>query len=635
MRINLDSSLTSKLPSLQTVLIVAENLKLRKSEDELKEAFEAVVKNVKENKTLDKSIEGYRKALNALGLSEDVKSSVESLNGLIQKGKSLYFGQNIIDAYNLFGFKEAVSLGGYDLDRLGDNLSLRLSFDGDRFKQLNKTEFVSVDTGVPVFADEDMKEVLCLNWVQKQSDEQKIRSTTKNVLFRIEVIGDAARAKEVADKFVAHLNDWFESRSVSYQVLNSGSEEAAFDLLTDSIERRDRYRDYSDLLERGVSNVLVRDNLMARLVDGEKLRIKHGVDPTGSMLHIGHGVNYIKMREFQKRGHTIVFLIGSFTARLGDPTDKSDSRTLLTKEEVQENAKDYLKMVSRILDIENNIEVVYNGDWYDEMSVDQFIRLMGRATVARMLERDMFQKRMKEGKGIGLHELVYPLLQGYDSVVLKTDLTVIGNDQTFNELQARPLMEGEGMYPQDLIAMDLLVGTDGTQKMSKSLGNFVSFDDTPEDKFGKIMSIPDSAIETYYGVSTMVSREELENVREALKDESLNPRDLKMDLAWKVVELYDSAEDADRAREHFVNVFQKREKPVDMDEVSVEAGVGLIDFMRDQGLVKSGGEARRLMQQGGVKINDVAVSDVEFAFDEVGEFVLRVGKRKFVKVLVN
>jgi tyrosyl-tRNA synthetase len=374
---------------------------------------------------------------------------------------------------------------------------------------------------------------------------------------------------------------------------------------------------------------------MARLVDGEKLRIKHGVDPTGSMLHIGHGVNYIKMREFQKRGHTIVFLIGSFTARLGDPTDKSDSRTLLTKEEVKENAKEYLNMVSRILDTENNIEIVYNGDWYDEMSVDEFIRLMGQTTVARMLERDMFQKRIKDGKGIGLHELVYPLLQGYDSVVLKTDLTVIGNDQTFNELQARPLMENEGMYPQDLIAMDLLVGTDGTQKMGKSLGNFIAFDDTPEDKFGKIMSIPDTAIETYFAVTTMVSKEELDLVKLQLDGDLVNPRDLKMELAWKVVELYDSAADADRAKNHFVSIFQQGEKPSEMDEVSVESGLGLIDFLRDNNYVKSGSEARRLIQQGGVKIDDVAVSDVNYVLEDKGEFVVRVGKRKFVKVFIK
>lgn len=340
------------------------------------------------------------------------------------------------------------------------------------------------------------------------------------------------------------------------------------------------------------------------------------------------------MREFQKRGHTIVFLIGSFTARLGDPTDKSDSRKLLTKEEVAENAKEYLNMVSRVLDTENNIEIVYNGDWYDKMSVDDFIRLMGQTTVARMLERDMFQKRIEDGKGIGLHELVYPLLQGYDSVVLKTDLTVIGNDQTFNELQARPLMESEGMYPQDLIAMDLLVGTDGTQKMGKSLGNFIAFDDTPEDKFGKIMSIPDSAIETYFAVTTMVSKSELERVRLSLRDSAVNPRDLKMELAWKVVELYDSAKDADRAREYFVSVFQEGEKPQDMDEISVAVGVGMIDFLRDNNLVKSGSEARRLIEQGGLKIDDKAVQDVEYEFTS-GEFVVRVGKRKFVKVLVK
>jgi tyrosyl-tRNA synthetase len=630
MKINVDVQVLEKHPNLQTVFILAENLKLRKSEDELRRAFEEVQEEFG-NRDNTKEIVEYDKAMSLFGLGNE-KSSLEVLDKLVTGGKSLYLGNPIIDAYNLFGFRERLSLGGYDLDRLGDKLILRFVKEGDEFKQLNKDKYVKLDSGV-VFADEN--EVLCNGWISKQSDEQKIRETTKNVLFRIEVRGDSVEAKRVVNEFEKHLSEWFELKNFQYQVLNGKAEEAAFDLSTEALDRRERYRDYSDLLERGVANVLVKDNLMARLIDGEKLRIKHGVDPTGSMLHIGHGVNYIKMREFQKRGHTIVFLIGSFTARLGDPTDKSDSRKLLTVEEVKENAKEYLNMVGRILDIENNIEVVYNGDWYDQMSVDQFIRLMGKTTVARMLERDMFKKRIEEGKGIGLHELVYPLLQGYDSVVLETDLTVIGNDQTFNELQARPLMEDEGMRPQDLIAMDLLVGTDGTQKMGKSLGNFIAFDDAPEDKFGKIMSIPDSAILTYYAVSTMVSREELERVRVQLQDPDLNPRDLKMELAWKIVELYDSAKDADRARDHFVKVFQEGENPQDMDEVEVAEGVGLIDVMRENELVKSGGEARRLIEQGGVRLDEEKVVDVNLSLDEKGEYVLQVGKRKFLKILVK
>jgi tyrosyl-tRNA synthetase len=630
MKLNVSAEILQRHPKLQTVFILAENLELGKSESDLKEAFLESERKFKD-KDLNDSISSYNNAMELLGVT-GMKCSIEALHGLVSKGKSLLLGNPIIDVYNMFGYEHQVCLGGYDVDRLGDRLSLRMGTSGDRFKQLNKDSYQSVESGV-VFADEN--EVLCNGWICKQSDEQKIRSTTRNVLFRIEVIGGSSDSKRVVDEFESHLSKWFKFSNFQYQVLNEKADEAAFDISDEGVARRERYRDYSDLLERGVSNVLVKDSLMARLINGDKLRIKHGVDPTGSMLHIGHGVNYIKMREFQRRGHTIVFLIGSFTARLGDPSDKSESRNLLTKVEVQDNAKEYLNMVSRILDTENNIEIVYNGDWYDEMSVDDFIRLMGKTTVARMLERDMFKKRIEEGKGIGLHELVYPLLQGYDSVVLKTDLTVIGNDQTFNELQARPLMEEQNMYPQDLIAMDLLVGTDGTQKMGKSLGNFIAFDDAPEDKFGKIMSIPDSAIETYYAVSTMVSKNELERVRLQLRDPEVNPRDLKMELAWKIVELYDSATAADEAKAHFVKVFQEGEKPVDMDEVKLGVGVGLIDVMRDNKLVKSGGEARRMIQQGGVKIDDESVVEVDYEFGEKGEFVLRVGKRKFLKLLVN
>lgn len=625
MKISIASEIFKKNSNLQTVFILAENLRLRKSQDELKEYFlEVEAKFAEEG--LPKGFDYYNSVLKNFGI--EAKSSLESLHGLVSKGKSLYFGNDIIDFYNAFGFAEKVSLGGYDVDRLGNELEIRNSNADDKFKQLNKDKYVSVENSV-VFADE--KEVLCVDWVAKQSDEQKIRLTTKNVLFRIEV---QENHKEIADKFVESLKEWFEVDNLQMAVLSEKMSEFVFELGDESEARRERYEDYSDLLERGVANVLVKDSLLARLIDGDKLRIKHGVDPTGSMLHIGHGVNYIKLREFQDRGHTVVFLIGSFTARLGDPTDKSESRTLLTKEQVEQNAKEYLNMVGRVLDTENNIEIVYNGDWYDEMTVDDFIRLLGKTTVAKMLERDMFQKRIEEGKGIGLHELVYPLLQGFDSVVLKTDLTVIGNDQTFNELQARPLMESENLYPQDLIAMDLLVGTDGTNKMGKSLGNFIAFDDTPEDKFGKVMSIPDHAIETYYAASTRVSKEKLEEVRKALKDGSVNPRDLKMSLAWSIVELYDSAEAADKAKDYFVKVFQDKEKPVEMDEVVVAKGIGLIDFMRDNNLAGSGSEARRLIEQGGVKIADEQIKDISFELP-AGEYVLQVGKRKFVKVVAS
>ncbi len=630
MKLHLSPELLQKHPALQSVFVVAENMKLKVDDSELEEKFLKAEESFRKRDN-SKEISEYKKAMDLFGLSND-KPSLESLGDLVVRGKSLYLRNPIIDVYNLFGYENLICLGGYDLDRLGEKLELRNAIKGDKFRQLNKDKYIELEDGV-VFADEN--EVLCNGWVCKQSDEQKIRETTKNVLFRIEFNGSADKVAKLIKDFESHLGDFFEFDNFQYQVLNENSQEGAMNLSEEAVARRDRYKDYSDLLERGVANVLVKDNLMARLIDGEKLRIKHGVDPTGSMLHIGHGVNYIKMREFQKRGHTIVFLIGSFTARLGDPTDKSDSRKLLTKEEVKENAKEYLNMVSRILDTENNIEIVYNGDWYDEMSVDDFIRLLGQTTVARMLERDMFQKRIEDGKGIGLHELVYPLLQGYDSVVLKTDLTVIGNDQTFNELQARPLMENEGMRPQDLIAMELLVGTDGTQKMGKSLGNFIAFDDKPEDKFGKIMSIPDSAILTYYSVSTMVSREELNRIKVQLDDPEVNPRDLKMELAWKVVELYDSAKDADRARDHFVKVFQEGDEPEDMPEVKVDKGCGLIDFMRENDFVKSGGEARRLIKQGGVRLDEEQVKDVNFSFDEKGEFVLRVGKRKFVKVIIK
>ncbi len=383
-----------------------------------------------------------------------------------------------------------------------------------------------------------------------------------------------------------------------------------------------------ELLTRGVSDVIVREELIKKLESGKKLRIKHGVDPTTRDLHLGYAVVYEKLRQFQLQGHTIVFLIGTFTARFGDPTDKSESRDMKSKEEVQELAKSYVKQLSRILDVDK-VEFVFNGDWFDKMSAEDLLRIMSEFTVAGMLERDMFDKRMKDGKAIGLHEIVYPVLQGYDSVEIESDLTVIGTDQTFNELQARPLQQRRGQAPQDIIAMRMLVGTDGTQKMSQSYGNYIGFDDAPEDKYGKIMSIPDSVIMEYFEVSTRISMDELAKIQAELEG-GANPRDIKMRLAHEIVSIYDGEDAAIKAAEHFATVFQKKETPDEISEFKFKSP-GILDVMVDGELCSSKSEARRLVEQGGVKVNGDKVEDI--GMELAGGELLQVGKRKFLKVV--
>jgi tyrosyl-tRNA synthetase len=578
----------------------------------------------------DRQVSAFEDVFKLLKIENGSSVSLKSMYELVGvKNKSLILDNPIINFYNNFVLSRGVPAGGYDLDRLVGDIDLRFSNDSDEFIQLGKQEYSGVGETV-VLADE--KEVLCNDWVSKQSETHKIRPVTKNVLFRIEGLGlEKAQIEIEVKHFLESLTEFFEYSFVKVEYLNAESPEVDLKLPKGIIERQERYLDSLELLTRGVSAVTVYEDVMNSLIEGKKLRIKHGVDPTTKDLHLGYAVNYEKLRQFQDRGHTIIFLIGSFTARFGDPTDKGEARTMKEKESVMELAANYIRQLGRILDIDN-LEIRYNGDWFDKMSAEDMLRIMSEFTVARMLERDMFAKRIKDGKEIGLHEIVYPMLQGYDSVEIESDLTVIGTDQTFNELQARPLQSRRGQTPQNIIAMELLVGTDGKMKMSQSLGNYIGFDDAPEDKFGKIMSIPDHLIAVYYTVCTRVSSEEVEAVKAELKS-GVNPRDIKLRLATEIVTIYDGAENAEKAAQHFETVFQKKELPDEIAEFKITENMTILQVMIEAKLASSSSEARRLIQQGGVRVDSEKIEAIDFELQLGTEYIVQVGKRKFLKVV--
>lgn len=388
-----------------------------------------------------------------------------------------------------------------------------------------------------------------------------------------------------------------------------------------------------EILSRGVENVIVEKDLEKKLKSGEKLRIKHGVDPTTEDLHIGYAVVYNKLRELQDMGHTIVFLIGDFTARFGDPTDQEKSRGLKSKKEVKNLAKNYIKQLGEILDIKKT-EIRYNSEWYDKMKAEELLQIMSHFTTQRMMERDMFKKRTKEGKEIGFHEPVYPALQAYDSVMLKSDVTVIGNDQTFNELKARDIQRDFDQVPQDVISMKMLVGIDGKVKMSQSLGNYIGITDSANDQFGKIMSIPDNIIPHYFELATKATDREMKKVEKDLK-EGKNPRDIKLKLAKEVVEIYHSREDAKAAEKAFLSQFSKKELPKDIKNYKFSGGDWkLYDVITDMGFADSKSEARRLIKQGAVRIDGTQIQEREAEVGLRTGVLIQVGKRKFGKIKV-
>lgn len=364
------------------------------------------------------------------------------------------------------------------------------------------------------------------------------------------------------------------------------------------------------------------------------LRVKLGMDPTRPDLHLGHTVVMRKLKEFQKLGHKIVLIVGGATAMVGDPSGKSETRPSLTKEQVAENAKSYFEQMSKVVDV-TKAEVTNNADWLHKMSFVELLKLSAQITVAQMMTRDDFAKRYAEGRPISVHEFFYPLMQAYDSVAIDADIELGGTDQRFNTLLGRDIQAAYGKkYPQMVMLLPLLEGTDGVVKMSKTYPEHcISLTDSAKDMFGKLMSIPDTLITRYYELLTDISDEELKSIDESIKSNSINPRDIKLKLAHTITEEYHGKDGADKAQAEFINVVSNKGIPEDIAEVKIDSGKSIIDVLVDLKFVQSRGEAKRLIQGGGVKLDGEKISDMAYIVNISGPIVLQAGKRKFAKLI--
>ncbi len=386
-------------------------------------------------------------------------------------------------------------------------------------------------------------------------------------------------------------------------------------------------------LKRGADEVLVEAELIKKLEEGRPLIIKAGFDPTAPDLHLGHTVLINKLKQFQDLGHEVQFLIGDFTGMIGDPTGKNVTRKALTKEDVLENAKTYQKQVFKILDPEKT-QVVFNSVWMDKVSSADLIQLAAKHTVARMLERDDFNKRYKGGQPIAIHEFLYPLIQGYDSVVMKADVELGGTDQKFNLLVGRQLQEIYGQKPQTVITMPILEGLDGVQKMSKSLNNYIGIADSFDDMFGKIMSISDELMWRYFELLSFRSMSEIMRWKKECED-GANPRNYKVLLAQEIIGRFHDAAAAKKALENFEARFQRGAMPDEMDELEIQAGengLAIANILKEAGLTKSTSDAMRMIKQGAVKIDGEKVSDPKLVVAAGSKQVYQVGKRKFARI---
>ncbi len=393
-----------------------------------------------------------------------------------------------------------------------------------------------------------------------------------------------------------------------------------------------------EIIKRGIVDLIEEPELIQKLEryyrTGKPLKIKAGFDPTAPDLHLGHTVLLRKLKHFQDLGHEVYFLIGDFTAMIGDPTGRSETRPALTKEQVLENAKTYKEQVFKILD-EKKTKVVFNSAWFSQMKAEDIIRLCAKYTVARILEREDFKKRFESGLPIALHELIYPLFQAYDSVALEADIELGGTDQLFNLLIGRDIQREYGQEPQVIITLPLLEGLDGVQKMSKSLGNYVGIMEPPKEMFGKLMSIPDALMWKYYELLTDLPLEEIHKMKREIEEGRYHPKEAKKRLARLIVSQYHSEEEALKAEEEFERVFSKRELPTEVETSEITEGrVYLPRLLRDLEIVKSSSEAKRLIAQRAIDINKETITSEEYAFSK-GEYILRIGKKRFVKLVVK
>lgn len=387
-----------------------------------------------------------------------------------------------------------------------------------------------------------------------------------------------------------------------------------------------------EIVNRGVMHIIDKKNIIKKLKSGKKLNIKLGIDATSTTLHIGHLVPIRKLKQFQDAGHNCVLLIGDYTTKIGDPSGKDKTRPVLTDKQIQDNFKDYINQISKFIDVDK-LDIQYNSKWLGKLTFEDFLKLCSTFTVQRMLERDMFTNRMNKGIPIYIHEFIYPLMQGYDSVALKTDIEIGGDDQLFNVLAGRPIQEKYGQKSQDILTTPLLEGTDGYEKMGKSLNNYIGLQDSSNDVFGKAMSIPDNLIERYFLLATYSSMKEIKKYMDEIKN-GKNPRDIKLILAYKITrELYNEKK-AQEAQEYFINVFSKN--IINKDEIKSikveKKEYQILNFLREIGFTESNSEGKRLVEGEAVKIDDKLIDDIQYKFIPKNDMIIQAGKKKIVKI---
>ncbi|MFQ5493277.1 MAG: tyrosine--tRNA ligase [Candidatus Dojkabacteria bacterium] len=648
-------------PEAKVGVLYINGLQPLDSEEDLTNAIANTVEAIaKQNDpaTKRREVEKWQQAFELLGLnSRDALPSHVSLLKRALGTKQLLRINPIVDAYNLISLKHLVPIGGHDLEEI-KQIWIGKTTGKELFKTMNSDE-----KGTPVQANEfayldDKDRVLTRNLVWRQSDYSKVSKTTTRLLIPIDDIVNVKSAREleqIAYEIVGLLQGTY-SFKWSFGVVSKYNSEIVLNGkkqidLTDKVRILHARPDIdtsdeaiSKFVDRKIDEIYPsKDDLVSALKSGKRLSFYIGADATAPRLHLGHLIPVQKMSQLQQMGHKVIFLIGDFTAKIGDPTDKSATRVMLTDAEVAHNASHFREQISPYIDFEgesNPAEVVFNSHWNSDLSFSDVIRLASSFTVQQMLERDMFKKRLKENKPIYLHEFLYPLMQGYDSVFMEVDGEFGGRDQTFNMLAGRQMAKAMKGLNKFVITTHFLLSADGVSKMSKSIGNCIFISDTPEDKFGKVMSIPDNLISHYYELATFIADDQLNRIKGDLEGGS-DPMTVKKEVAFQIVKLHHGEEEATKAQSYFEKTIQNQEAPEDIREVSREElrningsdKLELKVLLVETGLAPSNTEAKRLIQAGAVEIDGSKQIDASSSINLSEINTVKVGKRGWIKLV--
>lgn len=638
MRFFIGPDLLERVPDTCVAVVVAEGVDPTRGAEAARDMLDAATETVRAqfggggDPGVVAEIAAWRERLGRLGIDPNAHpASIETLLRRAIDGDTPRVGP-VVDLANAISLKFRLPVGAHDLDRLRGDLGVRLTRPGEYFTGLGESGVEAVPAGEPAYADD--REVRTRRWVWRQGDRGKVTHGTRTVFFPIDgfvgVTDEAARRAAV------------ELARCAQELLGATTTTLWVDRSTPSVELPTEPR-APDAIDRVLAKGLVelypsRGEVERRLRAGERLRVYIGVDPTSPVIHIGHAVGIRKLRQLQDLGHKIVLLIGDFTGRIGDPTGKDTARVPLTVEQVRANAESYREQVARILDFDsptNPVELRFNGEWWDPLTAKDMIGLAANFTVQQMIQRDMFQRRLAENKPISLHEFLYPLLQGYDSVALNVDGELGGTDQTFNMLAGRTLMRNLQEKDKIVLVTPLLEGTDG-RKMSKSFGNVIGVGDPPHTMYALVMSLTDDLLLRYYEMTTDLDEDALDEVRQMLAN-GVNPMSLKKRLARLIVTTYHGAEAAQRAEERFEREVQRHEVPEDLPTASLEHGGpwDIQELLVAARLAGSKGEARRLVEGGAVRLGDQPIRDRNAAVEVSSGAVLRAGKRAYARLDVR